>query len=203
MRLHHALWRRRLFDPPAWASLRPAATQQPHSSHTAATPQPHRSDDAPALRPAQVRPARSLCVERDRTFRRPNSTARHTRSSHEVRVYVSSRSFAAAVASIALISACQRGGPGSSPGIASLDSPRRLPTGRTLDPVGTSADLGSMPLAMTLSPDGRKVLVLLNGYREQGVQVVDRATGRVDQTLVQTAAFLGIAFSPDGRTLYV
>jgi DNA-binding beta-propeller fold protein YncE len=71
-----------------------------------------------------------------------------------------------------------------------------------LDPAGTSADLGSMPLAMVLSPDGRKVLVLLNGYREQGVQVVDRATGRVDQTLVQAAAFLGIAFSPDGRTLY-
>jgi DNA-binding beta-propeller fold protein YncE len=71
-----------------------------------------------------------------------------------------------------------------------------------LDPAGTSADLGSMPLAMVLSPDGRKVLVLLNGYREQGVQVVDRATGRVDQMLVQAAAFLGIAFSPDGRTLY-
>jgi DNA-binding beta-propeller fold protein YncE len=59
-----------------------------------------------------------------------------------------------------------------------------------------------MPLAMTLSPDGRKALVLLNGYREQGVQVVDRQTGRIDQTLVQPAAFLGIAFSPDGRTLY-
>ena len=117
-------------------------------------------------------------------------------------MYISSRSLAAALASIALVSACQRGGPGSSPGTSSLDSPRRLPTGRTLDPVGTSADLGSMPLAMTLSPDGRKVLVLLNGYREQGVQVVDRATGRVDQTLVQTAAFLGLAFSPDGRTLY-
>ena len=110
------------------------------------------------------------------------------------------RSFA--VASLLLLAACQRGPSGSAPGTTSLDAPRRLPTGRLLDPAGTSADLGSMPLAMTLSPDGRKVLVLLNGYREQGVQVVDRGTGRVDQTLVQTAAFLGIAFSPDGRTLY-
>ena len=59
-----------------------------------------------------------------------------------------------------------------------------------------------MPLAMTLSPDGRKAAVLLNGYREQGVQIVDRARGRVDQTLAQAAAFLGLAFSPDGRTLY-
>ncbi|MFI5244184.1 MAG: YncE family protein, partial [Gemmatimonadales bacterium] len=117
-------------------------------------------------------------------------------------MHLSSRSCAAAVASLVLMAACQRGGPGSSPGTSSLDSPRRLPTGRSLDPAGISASLGSMPLAMTLSPDGRKVLVLLNGYREQGVQVVDRSTGRVDQTLVQAAAFLGIAFSPDGRTLY-
>ena len=117
-------------------------------------------------------------------------------------MHLSPRSCAAVIASVILISACQRTGPGSSPGSSSLDSPRRLPTGRTLDPAGTSADLGSMPLAMTLSPDGRKALVLLNGYREQGVQVVDRQTGRIDQTLVQTAAFLGIAFSPDGRTLY-
>jgi YVTN family beta-propeller protein len=107
-----------------------------------------------------------------------------------------------AVASLVLLAACQRGPSQSAPGTTSLDSPRRLPTGRVLDPAGTAADLGSMPLAMTLSPDGRKVLVLLNGYREQGVQVVDRATGRVDQTLVQVAAFLGLAFSPDGRTLY-
>ena len=107
-----------------------------------------------------------------------------------------------ALASLVLLSACQRGPSQSAPGTTSLDAPHRLPTGRLLDPAGTSVDLGSMPLAMALSPDGRKVLVLLNGYREQGVQVVDRATGRVDQTLVQTAAFLGLAFSPDGATLY-
>ena len=107
----------------------------------------------------------------------------------------------AAVAALAFASACQRS-PESAPASSSLDSPRRLPTGRTLDPAGTVADVGSMPLAMILSPDGRKVLVLLNGYREQGVQVVDRASGRVDQNLPQAAAFLGIAFSPDGRTLF-
>ena len=115
-------------------------------------------------------------------------------------MHISSRSFATAL--LLFVSACQRGSAGSPPATASLDSLYRLPTGRTLDPAGTAIDLGSMPLAMTLSPDGRKVLVLLNGYRAQGVQVVDRASGSIDQTLVQTAAFLGIAFSPDGRTLY-
>lgn len=97
--------------------------------------------------------------------------------------------------------ACQRGAHGSAE-TSSLDSPNRLPTGRTLDPAGISWGVGSMPLAMMLSPDGREVLVLLNGYREQGVQVVDRASGRIEQNLIQPAAFLGMAFSPDGTTLY-
>lgn len=95
-----------------------------------------------------------------------------------------------------------RQGASSNPGTTSLDDGSRLPTGRTLDPVGTVTAVGSMPLAMTLSPDGRQIVILLNGYREQGVQVVDRASGRVTQTLPQAAAFLGLAFSPDGNTLY-
>ena len=98
---------------------------------------------------------------------------------------------------------CQRTAPDRAPTLSALDVANRLPTGRLLDPAGISWNVGSMPLAMTMSPDGRKIVVLLNGYREQGVQVVDRATGRIDQTVVQTAAFLGIAFSPDSGTLFV
>jgi DNA-binding beta-propeller fold protein YncE len=80
---------------------------------------------------------------------------------------------------------------------------RRLPTGARLDPAGVSYDLGSMPLAMTLSPEKNRVIVLLNGWREQGIQVVDRASGRVLQTIPLPAVFLGVAFSPDGKSLYV
>jgi hypothetical protein len=78
----------------------------------------------------------------------------------------------------------------------------RLPTGVVLDPVGSSIPLGSMPPAMTFSPDSTRVLVLLCGYREQSLQVVDVRSGRVTQTLTQPAAFPGLAFAPDGRTLY-
>ena len=80
--------------------------------------------------------------------------------------------------------ACQRGAPEASPSVSSLNAANRLPTGRMLDPVGDAIEVGSMPLAATLSPDGRQILVLLNGYREQGVQIVDRASGRLLQTLV-------------------
>src|ERR1039457_5676326 len=111
-----------------------------------------------------------------------------------------SRRFVAVLA--VSVVACQHGANGSGPEATPLDAANRLPTGRTLDPAGVSWNVGSMPLAMTLSPDGRKLLVLLNGYRQQGVQVVDRASGRIEQTLVQTAAFLGLAFSPDGGTVY-
>ncbi|HEY1951238.1 MAG TPA: SMP-30/gluconolactonase/LRE family protein [Gemmatimonadaceae bacterium] len=85
----------------------------------------------------------------------------------------------------------------------SISGDRRLPTGARLDPAGSSYDLGSMPLAMALSPDRSRVVVLLNGWREQGIQVVDRASGRVLQKIPLTAVFLGLIFSPDGRSLYV
>ncbi len=55
---------------------------------------------------------------------------------------------------------------------------------------------------MLLSPDGRRLVLLLNGFGVQGVQVLDRATGAITQTLAQPAAFLGLVFSHDGKSLY-
>ena len=84
----------------------------------------------------------------------------------------------------------------------------RLPTGVRLDPAGPSFDVGNMPLAIVPVPapgaqgaPGRFV-VLLSGWRQQGLQVVDAGQGKVLQTLPQPGAFLGLAFSPDGKTLY-
>ncbi len=100
-----------------------------------------------------------------------------------------------------LVAACSRAPASSGSSPASLDT-GRLPTGVRLDPAGHSYDVGSFPLTAVLSPDGTRIVLLLNGWREQGVQVVDRSTGAVLQTLPQRAAFLGLAFSPDGQTLY-
>ena len=85
----------------------------------------------------------------------------------------------------------------------SISGARRLPTGARLDPAGVSYELGSMPLAMALSPEKNRVVVLLNGWREQGIQVVDRSSGRVLQKISLPAVFLGLIFSPDGRSIYV
>jgi DNA-binding beta-propeller fold protein YncE len=78
-----------------------------------------------------------------------------------------------------------------------------LATGVRLDPAGDAIDLGSMPLGMALAPGGGQLAVVLSGWREQGLQIVDLKTRKVTQTITQDAAFFGLAFSPDGAHLYV
>src|SRR6516162_5720420 len=78
-----------------------------------------------------------------------------------------------------------------------------LPTGVRLDAVGDAVELGSMPLDIVPAHSGDKAVVVLSGWREQGIQVIDLKTRQVTQTLLQDGAFYGAAFSPDGNTLYV
>ena len=78
-----------------------------------------------------------------------------------------------------------------------------LPTGVRLDAVGEAVELGSMPLNVVPALSGDKAVVVLGGWREQGIQVVDLKTRQVTQTLLQEGAFYGAAFSPDGGTLFV
>jgi DNA-binding beta-propeller fold protein YncE len=78
-----------------------------------------------------------------------------------------------------------------------------LATGVRLDPEGQFIDLGSMPLGMALAPGQKQMVVVLGGWREQGVQVIDLNSRKVTQTLTQEAAFYGAAFPADGNKLYV
>jgi len=77
----------------------------------------------------------------------------------------------------------------------------RLPTGVGLDPEGALADIAPLPLAMARAPEGDRVVMLTCGWQRQGVQVAT-LDGRVVQSIEQPAAFVGLVFSPDGRTLY-
>ena len=76
-----------------------------------------------------------------------------------------------------------------------------LATGAQLDPAAAAHTVGNFPLAMALSPEKNRIALLLCGYRQQGIQIVDRASGAVLQTIDQPAAFAGLAFSPDGKWL--
>jgi YVTN family beta-propeller protein len=111
---------------------------------------------------------------------------------------------ASAFVSLCLVSACHVGLGDRADATDSMRIPGyRLSTGVHLDPVGTSHDLGSLPLSMITSPDSKHFVVVNSGYWDQGFQIVDRATGEVVQTVVQPAAFIGAAFSSDGRELFV
>jgi DNA-binding beta-propeller fold protein YncE len=72
-----------------------------------------------------------------------------------------------------------------------------------LDPAGEAVDLGSLPINLVLTPEEDRAVIVLSGWREQGVQVVDLKTRKVTQTLLQDGAFYGAAYSPDGRRLCV
>ncbi len=78
-----------------------------------------------------------------------------------------------------------------------------LPTGVRLDAAGEAVELGSLPINLVLAPCGERAVVVLSGWREQGIQIIDLKARKVTQTLRQDGAFYGAAFSPDGRTLYV
>ncbi len=95
--------------------------------------------------------------------------------------------------------------------------PIPLPTSKLLLPPvpGEPQKTNSFPTALALSPDGRYVAVLNNGYGTeesgfaQSIAVLDTQTGRLtdypDQRLGRGAHqtyFLGLAFSPDGARLY-
>jgi hypothetical protein len=49
---------------------------------------------------------------------------------------------------------------------------------------------------------GDQVAIVLSGWRELGVQIVDLKSHRVLQVLEQPSAFLGVAFSLDGKELF-
>jgi YVTN family beta-propeller protein len=78
-----------------------------------------------------------------------------------------------------------------------------LSTGAQLDSAGRTIDVGNLPLSMTMAPEGDRAVVVLSGFREMGVQVVDLAAGSVTQTIPLRSAFIGAAFSPDGKSLYI
>jgi YVTN family beta-propeller protein len=79
-----------------------------------------------------------------------------------------------------------------------------LPNGWRITPAGEPvADLNDLVLKLLPSPDGRVVIAVHSGYLPHGLSVIDARSHKVVQEIRLKTTWLGLAWSPDGRTLYV
>jgi DNA-binding beta-propeller fold protein YncE len=78
-----------------------------------------------------------------------------------------------------------------------------LPNGWRISPAGRHITVGDLPLAMAESPDGRTLVITNNGYSKPTLTVIDLKSLDVRQKVEVDNAWLGIAWHPDGRRLYI
>ena len=78
-----------------------------------------------------------------------------------------------------------------------------LPNGWKIAPAGHHVQVGSLPLAMAQSTDGRYLFVASNGYLRPSVSAIDIKSQRVVDTLPLDHAWLGLAVHPDGQRIFV
>src|SRR5579883_558394 len=79
----------------------------------------------------------------------------------------------------------------------------RLPNGWKITPAGKSVQLSDMVLKLLPSPDGAQVMALQGGYNAEGIAAIDVRSNALAQNVELPAAWLGMAWSPDGAKLYV
>jgi YVTN family beta-propeller protein len=78
-----------------------------------------------------------------------------------------------------------------------------LPNGWRIRPAGRSvATLADTVTNLAVSPDGKIIVAINSGFLPHGLTVFDAKTHRQLQRIELPAAFVGLAWSPDGRTLY-
>src|SRR6202167_5637299 len=78
-----------------------------------------------------------------------------------------------------------------------------LNSGWRVKPAGTQIQLDTLPMSSGLSKDGRFLVVLNGGYNPPSLSVLDTKDGHEVGRTPVTDAWLGLAFSPNGRTLWV
>jgi YVTN family beta-propeller protein len=78
-----------------------------------------------------------------------------------------------------------------------------VPSGWKIKPAGVQIALETMPMSTALSPDGQYLLILHGGYNKPSVSVRDAQTLQEVSRLELADAWLGMAFEPKGKFVYV
>ncbi|PUZ28133.1 hypothetical protein DCC81_01225 [Chitinophaga parva] len=77
-----------------------------------------------------------------------------------------------------------------------------LPNGWSLTPPGHSLPLGDLPLNMAVTRSQHLAAVTNNGQSRQSIQLIDLQQEQVLDDVTIPKSWLGLAFSPDEKTLY-
>jgi len=79
-----------------------------------------------------------------------------------------------------------------------------LPNGQTITPAGAQIEVNDRPLGIAVSPDGTQAAVATaSNFAPRALHIIDVATEILAQTIPIGNSFVGVAYSPDGNTLYV
>src|SRR5712692_10656661 len=78
------------------------------------------------------------------------------------------------------------------------DGTMLLANGWRLAPAGRHLTVGTLPLNLALSPDGRYAVVTNNGLNKASLTVIDVANWSVKTTTPVDQAWFGLAWHPDG-----
>ena len=79
-----------------------------------------------------------------------------------------------------------------------------VPNGQTITPAGLQIEVNDRPLGIAVSPDGTQAAVTTaSNFAPRALHIIDLASQVVTQTISIGNSFVGLAYSPDGNTLYV
>lgn len=78
-----------------------------------------------------------------------------------------------------------------------------LPTGWRVRPAGSQIETDTFPMASVMSPNKKFMAVLHGGYNMPSVVMLDPATLKQVSRIELPDGWLGLSFSPDGKSLYV
>lgn len=78
-----------------------------------------------------------------------------------------------------------------------------LPNGWRITPAGKHVVTNDYVLNLTQAPDGRNTIAVHSGFSPHGLVVVDTRNVEITQRVGLKSAWLGMAWGPDGKTLYV